>query len=136
MKRRRWARASERVRAGEQFSLSVNACLRKLSAGIRTLSGAWGKQMTLFEAVEGLDSLDDDSTIYAAEPWTGTSHAITLSEPNERVRAQQAAKLGLRYFLEVSIAREFLDGWATNFAQPPSPQEKCLRLIKYATNDA
>jgi hypothetical protein len=66
--------------------------------------GAWGKQMTLFEAVEGLNSLDDDSTIYAAEPWTETSHAITLSEPDERVRAQQAAKFGLRYFLEVSIA--------------------------------
>lgn len=92
--------------------------------------------MTLFEAVEGLDSLDDDSAIYAAEPWTETSHAITLSEKDERVRAQQAAKFGLRYFLEVSIAKEFLYGWATDIAQPPSLQEKCARLIKYATNNA
>jgi hypothetical protein len=29
--------------------------------------------MTLLEALENLDFLDDESTIYAAEPWTETS---------------------------------------------------------------
>jgi len=92
--------------------------------------------MTLLDAVERLDSLDDDSTIYAAEPWTETSHAITVTEPDGRFPAAQATRAGLRYFLEVSIARDFLDGWTTNVAQAPSLQAKCARLIKYATNDA
>jgi hypothetical protein len=92
--------------------------------------------MTLLEAVESLDSLDDENTIYAAEPWTETSHAITVAEPNGRFPAPQATNAGLRYFLEVSIARDFLDGWTMNVAQAPSLQEKCARLIKYATDDA
>lgn len=92
--------------------------------------------MTLLDAVERLDSLDDDSTIYAAEPWTEASHAITVTEPDRRFPAAQLTRVGLRYFLEVSIARDFLDGWTTNVAQAPSLQEKCARLIKYATNDA
>jgi hypothetical protein len=92
--------------------------------------------MTLLDAVERLDSLDDDSTIYATEPWTETSHAITVTEPDGRFPSAQATRAGFRYFLEVSIPRDFLDGWTTNVAQAPSLREKCARLIKYAINDA
>jgi len=92
--------------------------------------------MALLEAVQSLDLLDDESTIYAAEPWTETSQAITVTEPDGRFPAPEASNLGLRYFLEVSIARDLLAGWTTNLAQHPTLKERCARLIKYATTDA
>jgi hypothetical protein len=87
-------------------------------------------------SVENLDSLDDESTTYAAEPGTETSHAITVTEPDGRFPAFASCQGWLRYFLEVSITCYFLDGWTTNLAQPPSLQEKCARLIKYASYDS
>ena len=67
--------------------------------------------MTLLEAVRDLDSLDEGSTIYAAEPWAEGSQAIVASEPDAGGLPAEAQKLGLKYFLEVFVAREFLEGW-------------------------
>jgi hypothetical protein len=42
----------------------------------------------------------------------------------------------LRYFLEVSIAREFLHDWLGNPGAEPTLADKCARLITYAESDA
>jgi hypothetical protein len=42
----------------------------------------------------------------------------------------------MEYFLEVFIAREFLEDWRTNLEAEPTLEQKCARLIKYATDDA
>jgi hypothetical protein len=41
-----------------------------------------GKTMTLLEAVRDLDSLDEEGTIYAAEPWTADSRVVIAREPD------------------------------------------------------
>jgi hypothetical protein len=89
--------------------------------------------MTLLEAVESLNSLDDQSTIYAAEPWTATSQTIVANEAKGdlTVALQEG---GLKYFLEVFVAREVLEDWITD--TEPTLQDKCVRLIQYAKNDA
>jgi hypothetical protein len=48
----------------------------------------------------------------------------------------EAEKLGMAYFLDVFIAREFLEDWIGNLNAEPTLQEKCARLIQYAMNDA
>ena len=92
--------------------------------------------MTLHEAIRDLDSLDGESTIYAAAPWTADSQAIVTPEPDAGGLPTKVRKLGLKYFLEVFIVREFLQGWIHNLDAPPSTQEKVGRVIQYAINDA
>ncbi|HEX3321763.1 MAG TPA: hypothetical protein VHR84_13735 [Terriglobales bacterium] len=67
--------------------------------------------MTLLEAVQSLDSLDIDSTIYAAEPWTPNSDVVLLRETDAGVVTSQDLAEGITYFLEVFIAREVLEDW-------------------------
>jgi hypothetical protein len=90
--------------------------------------------MTLLEAVASLDSLDGMSTIYAEEPWTPESQTIVADEPAGNAFLLPVQAAGLKYFLEIFIAREVLEDWVTD--AEPTVQDKCARLIEYATNDA
>ena len=92
--------------------------------------------MTLIKLMQKIESLDKESTIYVDKPWTESSKALVLREPESGELPSEAKKLGLSYFLEVSIARDFLEDWIVSLDTTPTPQEKCLRLIQYATNDA
>jgi len=97
-------------------------------------SGA--NKMTLLDAINTLDDLDEGFTIYAAKPWAENSTAIVSQEPATGGLPTEAEKLGLQYFLEVFIARDFLDDWKGSLNEEPTLQEKCARLIQYAINDA
>lgn len=92
--------------------------------------------MTLIEVIENLGTLDEESTIYAGEPWTEISTVIVAQEPSDGGLPQDAEMLGLKYFLEVSIARDFLEDWVSSLETEPSLSEKCARLIQYAIKDA
>lgn len=92
--------------------------------------------MKLIEAVEQLDALDQESTIYASEPWTSESNALVALEPSDGGLPPAAEAVGLKYFLEVFIAREFIEGWLASLGAEPTLREKCSRLIQYAVNDA
>jgi hypothetical protein len=92
--------------------------------------------MTLLESIRNLDSLDEESTIYAAEPWKADSRAIVAREADIGGLPAEAQKLGLKYFLEIFVARDFLEGWVECLDAEPTLQEKCARLIQYATTDA
>jgi hypothetical protein len=92
--------------------------------------------MTLLALISTLDKLDEADTIYAAEPWTENSTAIAVPEPVVCGLPAEAEKLGLKYFLEVFIAREFLADWMGNLDNEPTVHEKCARLIQYGIKDA
>lgn len=90
--------------------------------------------MTLIEAVQQLAGFDSDLTIYARLPWTPSSEArlaIEGTDEEKKVRAD-----GLRYFIEVFIAQEFLEDWRSAQSGKPTEAQTCDRLIAYATNDA
>jgi hypothetical protein len=44
--------------------------------------------------------------------------------------------MNLKYFLEVSIASDFLEDWIASLQDEPSASATCERLIQYAINDA
>jgi hypothetical protein len=90
--------------------------------------------LTLLEAVRDLASFDNAGTIYAAEPFTENSDVIVTAEPESRALSKEAEERGLKYFLEVFIARDVLEDWVTD-TEPTLP-EKCARIIEYAITDA
>lgn len=92
--------------------------------------------MTLLQVVGNLDSFDEDSTIYAAEPWTNRSQAIVAAEADGGDLPDEARQLGLKYFLEVFIAREFLEGWISTLDTKATVDGMTARLIEYASKDA
>jgi hypothetical protein len=92
--------------------------------------------MTLLDTLRDLYSLDGESTIYAAKPWIADSEAIVALEPETGGLPAEAQQLGLKYFLEVFVAREFLEGWIESLDAEPDPYSKCARLIQYAVRDA
>lgn len=92
--------------------------------------------MKLREAIASLSSLNDEDTIYANEPWTAESDVVVMREPDAGGVPPAAAEKGMTYFIEIFIAREFLEGWQQNEKRPLSLEEQCARLIYYATYDA
>src|SRR5215469_5482064 len=80
-----------------------------LWGGAEDIERSDGK-MKLIEAIRDLASLDDDGVIYASEPWTPSSEVIVADGPDSGL-PDEAKRLGLDYFLEVFIARDFLEDW-------------------------
>jgi len=93
--------------------------------------------VTLKDVVQKLSSLDQEWTIYVAEPWNASSTAVVaLDERLDGSVPAVAEKLGLTYFIEVGIAQEFLQGWKENLGAEPGLDQQCARLIQYAIRDA
>ena len=92
--------------------------------------------MTLNDLINQLYSFDEEKTIYAKRPWHPDTVATVATEPDEGGIPDEAAEIGAEYFLEIFLANEFLEGWVSNLDKAPTIEEKCLRLIKYAENDA
>ena len=92
--------------------------------------------MKLIDVVANLNSLNSDATIYAAEPWTFDSIAIVEVEPPSGGFPEEAVRQGLKYFLEVSIARDFIEDWESKRSKVHSDTQRCERLIRYAVDDA
>ncbi len=92
--------------------------------------------MTLLEVIQTLGELDSEATIYAAEPWSAASAVVVAREAGEGQAPPAVQDLGFVYFLEVSIADDFLKGWASMLGRVPTPEQQCERLIYYARYDA
>lgn len=95
-----------------------------------------GNKMILTDVINQLDNLDSDDTIYAKKPWTPDTEVVIATEPDDGGLPDQAAKINAEYFIEIFLAKEFLEGWLSSFYQKPSIKDQCLRLIQYAENDA
>lgn len=89
--------------------------------------------MTLRDVIARLDEFASDETIYAASP-TPSAEAMVAPEPEH---GAPSSAVGLRYLLEVGIAREAIDVWkAWRPGQTPSLDDKLAAVIYYAQNDA
>ena len=101
-----------------------------------------GNKMTLNDIINQLDSFDNfdsfdsDDALYVKKPWKPDSEVVVATEPDDGGVPDQAAKINAEYFIEIFLAIEFLEDWLSNLDQKPSAQDRCLRLIQYAENDA
>ena len=92
---------------------------------------------TLGDLLNRLGELDDGLTIYAEETptWHSGSLAVVGTETEDGRPPKELE--GMRYFLEVSIAKEIAEGFSSAKARiQPTPQEICERIIHYAKYDA
>ena len=96
--------------------------------------------MELREAIRTLDELPDDGTMYVeGDPtaWSPQSDtAVGVEDVESETEQHPPEAEGRRYFLEVAIAREVLDGWAGNLDHEPTLDEKIARVLYYARYDA
>lgn len=95
-----------------------------------------GAKMTLIEIIRDLDSFDSEGIICAKKPWSENSEALVVVEPQAQRLPAEAEKLGMDYFLDVFVAREFLEDWSANLNAEPTLQQQCARLVQYAITDA
>jgi hypothetical protein len=87
---------------------------------------------TLRDIVNALDELDEDATIYT-DGRSPAAQALVL-DPREASKAKDA---GLRYFLEVALARDAVDVWsAWRAGAEPTVDDKLLAISYYAEHDA
>lgn len=91
--------------------------------------------MTLAEILAKIDELDDELTIYSAEPWSPVSRAVAAREPDDGSLPSEAS--GMRYLLEVSIAKEAIEIWSQwRAGAVPTIADKCEAVLHYAENDS
>lgn len=95
-----------------------------------------GQISRLCDVIDKLSELDSADTIYALEPWTEGADSIVAREPDIGGLPAEALDAGLTYFLEVSIAQDFLQDWLASLDEQPTPQAIWQRVIDYAINDA
>lgn len=95
-----------------------------------------GQTVNLLEAVKSLDSHDHESTIYATAPWNAESRVVIVEPPEAGGLPNEAESICAEYFLEVFIAKEFLEDWRLSLNGRPTAEQECARVIQYAINDA
>jgi hypothetical protein len=92
--------------------------------------------MTISDIIHNLEDLNSERTIYARQPWSPNSLALVVEEPADGKLPEEAISGGLVYFIEISIAQEFLEDWTNSQSTEPSHEARCSRLIHYAEHDA
>jgi hypothetical protein len=95
-----------------------------------------GQITRLGDVIDKLSEFDSEDTIYASEPWTEQSEAVVAREPGAGGLPQVASGTGMAYFLEVSIAQDFIKDWLASLNELPPPSLIRQRVIDYAVNDA
>ncbi len=95
-----------------------------------------GQIASLGDVIGKLSEFDSEDTIYASEPWTEQSEAMVAHEPDAGDLPPEVSDAGMKYFLEVSIAQEFIEGWLASLDALPMPSNLYRRVIDYAINDA
>ena len=91
--------------------------------------------ITLLDAVAKLPSLPRTHTIFieSAKHWAPDSRVKVEPEPED---GNLSAFDGFEYFLEVDVARHFLEDWVSTVGSAASDLDQCKRLIQYARYDA
>lgn len=91
---------------------------------------------TLLEIVKSINSFSENDTIYATNPWVLDSESIVIREPDNGVLPEEVIKNKMLYFLDISLAKDFINDFKKSNRAELSIEDVCTRLIDYATNDA
>ena len=87
---------------------------------------------TLRDVVGALDELDEDAVIYTDGRSTAARAAVVAEGDVEQAKAD-----GLRYFLEVVLAKDAVAVWSEwRGGAEPTTDDKLEAIVYYAQNDA
>ncbi|KYF72643.1 hypothetical protein WMF38_30015 [Sorangium sp. So ce118] len=88
----------------------------------------------LLDLITNIDQLDREDVICAKPEWHPDSEARVFRLTEDCRVPDEATSLGYKYFLEVDIIRQVLEEFRSR--PDASINEKCERIIHYATYDA
>lgn len=88
--------------------------------------------MNLKNILNNIDSIDEDTTIFAKKPWAENSDVFLKKNHGTYLDNELKAK-GYEYFLEVFVIKEALEVFGN---RKISPDEKFKFIVFYAENDA
>ena len=87
---------------------------------------------TLRDVVKDLDELDEDETIYT-DGSSPAARALVVPPGGD----DQPREAGLRYFLEVALAKDAVVVWSQwRDGTEPTIDDKLMAISYYATHDA
>ena len=89
--------------------------------------------MKFLEVIAKLNDLPDETFICARRPWTHDSETKLIPFPEDLRIPEEVKSEGYEYFLEVSTAKEILEGF---LERKPSLEQIADFIIYYAENDA
>lgn len=87
--------------------------------------------MKLSDVVDQIDKFDEGLTVYVAPEWTPDSTVLVAREPDGGGVPPEAQTEGMRYFLEIFVMKEVLEG-----LKDLDLDGRTRRLIRYAITDA
>ena len=88
----------------------------------------------LIDLLADVDQMDAEDVIFAKRDWRPESEAMVFSLTEDYRVPDEAKALGYEYFLEVDVIRQVLEEF--HGRADASLEEKCQRVILYATYDA
>lgn len=116
------------------FRLQRNRFLRKYTGlDNHLLDFRWSVPMKLLDAIAKLDELPDETFICARRPWSHDSEIKLIPFPEDLRIPEDVKAQGYEYFLEVSTAKEILEGF---LERKPSLDQIVDFVIYYAEYDA
>lgn len=89
--------------------------------------------MKLIEIVSKLNDLPKETFICVRRPWNYDAESMLVPFPDDLCIPKEVKAQGYEYFLEVSTAREILEGFLSS---KPSLEQITDFVIFYAENDA
>ena len=93
--------------------------------------------MNLRQAVELLDRLDADQIIYVQRDVPARAESGVVVDFSSDDGEPPASAIGMRYLLEVSLARNVVRVWSEwREGRSPSTEEKIEAIVYYAEHDA
>jgi hypothetical protein len=91
--------------------------------------------LELIVSLAGRTSAEDE-TIYVSSPWSCEAQAMVIDPSPDTTEAVTIDGVRFEYFLETSIALEFIEDYVKSSRATLSQRQICERLILYAINDA
>ena len=91
--------------------------------------------MTLEYLVANIDEFDEELVIFQKDELSIDSDIVLFEQDDDNtVRIKDGIKY--IYFLELFLAKEFIEDWTNGLDLKPNTREIALRLLQYAIYDA
>ncbi|MEO6523233.1 MAG: hypothetical protein ABIN91_16235 [Mucilaginibacter sp.] len=91
--------------------------------------------MTLENLIDNLNEIDEDLVIFQKDQLSINSEVVLFDRKNDDIiRIKDNVKYV--YFLEVEIAKEFINDWVASLPVKPNSKTIALRVLEYAIHDA
>ncbi len=92
--------------------------------------------MTLESLVENINEIGEDLVIFQEKELSMNSDVVLFNQDDDYSIERIKNNIRYVYFMEVFIAKDFINDLVNSLQTKPSTKDIALRLLEYAINDA